>query len=171
MATTNSVTIAPESCCLKRFFIVNRRIIRITAAAGVVLAVALAVYYYGMKGVMPLDQVTLEHLQIENSRITLQLEKEQPENTYIVRAAISMREAIAALGYSPDKSLLYWMSSDFKAELHAGNPAVSIGLIRLTDSILATALGDDATEDDFSQIISHYSSDVALAANQRREPR
>ena len=135
--------------------------------AGVALAI-LAVKLVFTPIVMPLDNKTLEKFQETNSKIFAQLLEQSNGMSYAEMSAESFRLAIKAIGYHPDKTLLVWLSPEFHAKITAGDPKLVTDQLRLTDSLIKTALGDGSTDEEFARIMAQYSSEVRDAARLRR---
>lgn len=122
-------------------------------------------------GVLPLDNVSLEQFQEANSRITTQLSTEHQGVPYAVAASMAARRAIAELGHDPNQTLIYWLSPQFKADLAAGPPALIPSSQRTVDNLLSILLGDQASPDEFEQILTGLSPDVRRPAAERRARR
>jgi len=118
--------------------------------------------------IMPLDNETVAEVQEANSRHVQILREKNPDWTYHEVAALAMKRAISERGYDPDKSLQWWMSPDFRDNLYRDHPREALHWQRLADSLLAVALGDGATDEEFNRIIRQYSSALQATATARR---
>ena len=118
--------------------------------------------------VMPLDNKTLEKFQETNSKIFAQLLEQTNGMSYVEMSAESLRLAIKAVGYNPDKTLLVWLSPDFREKIIAGDPKLVTDQLRVTESLVKTALGDGSTDEEFARIMERYSPAVRDAARLRR---
>lgn len=135
--------------------------------AGAALAV-LAVKLLFTPTIMLLDEKTLEKFQEASSRNTSLMQSENTGLSHYEITAISFQKAVKEIGYHPEKTILYWLSSEFKSEVVAGDSAKVTDTLRLTDSLLGAALGDGSSEEEFGRIIGRYSPEVQSAARQRR---
>jgi hypothetical protein len=132
--------------------------------AALVLGGLAAVYFATRSaGVMPLDENTLAQFQEANSRANREFLANKPAMPYAVRSAVSVREAINELGYDPDRTLIHWMSAEFKSELNRTDPRGALDKIRLTESLLGTALGDGAGAGEQAEILGHWGREVVEA--------
>ena len=121
--------------------------------------------------IMPLDQETLSAFQEANSRATRQLSATDPVAFYAVAASLSARQAIAELGHDPDRTVQYWLSPQFAADVAAGDPAFAVSSQRTIANLLSVILGDQAGDEDFEQILAGLSPEVRELAIQRRTRR
>ncbi len=133
----------------------------------IVAAAAAATWFAFRPVVMPLDQQTLEAFQEANSREMARLQDRNDGRSFYEVTADGFRKAVRDTGYNPDKTLLYWMSDEFKAEV-AADPKRSVDLTRLTDSLLRSALGEGAPDDERARVLALHSAEVQAAAHARR---
>jgi len=117
---------------------------------------------------MPLDSQTLSAFQEANSRATHQLSADNPGAAYAVTASLSARQAIANRGHDPDRTVQYWLSPQFAADVAAGDPAFAVSNQRTIANLLSVILGDQAGNEDFEQILTGLSPEVRELAIQRR---
>lgn len=146
-------------------------VIRNRLAIGIGFLALIGVAFMCLRGsntIMPLDDATIEAFQEAQSKATQQLHESEKDMSPVVESAIAVRKAIKAVGHNPDKTLLYWISPEFRAEVAAGNPAEVSMKLRMTANLLSVALGDSASQEEFDTILSHSSQDLRIAAQKRR---
>jgi len=85
-----------------------------------------------------------------------------------VTASRAARKAIAELGYDPDRTLRYWLSPRFAADVQAGDPKLAVSTRRTVDNLLSVMLCDQASRAEFNLILTELSPDARLFAVERR---
>jgi hypothetical protein len=120
---------------------------------------------------LPLDGKSFEAFQKATSRITVRLAAENGELSYAVTASRALLEAITEVGHDADRTVQYWLSTQFAADLAAGNPNEAVSTRRTVDNLVSVLLGDQAGPEDFEQILAGLSPDVRALAIQRRARR
>lgn len=121
--------------------------------------------------VLPLEAQSLESLQLANGKAVDALWASHPGWSPHVVSAVALREALVSLGHDPEQTLMYWLSDDFQRAVAAGNPSEAVDRRRQADSLLAVALGDAGSDEDFAAILDSYSAVLRDAAVQRRARR
>lgn len=139
----------------------------VTLGLAALVLVAGAVWWLRPRGVMPLDARTLEAFQEANSRAMQKLQGKLDGRSFYEVTADGFRRAVADLGYDPDRTLLHWMSPEFRTEA-AADPARAMDLLRLTEAQLRLALADGAPADEFERTIRLHDAEVQAAARARR---
>lgn len=120
-------------------------------------------------GVLPLDNPSLARFQEMLSQVTTQFMAIVPDVPYPVRTARAAQETLLNLGYDPDRTVRYWLSPEFEADLaRESQPGRAVDARRTTDNLLSILLGDQGGTEEFEHIIADYSPEAQALARARR---
>lgn len=122
------------------------------------------------EGVLPLDVKTLGDFLEAMSRNTVKLEAEQNPLPYAVLSSKAAYSAIMEVGRDPERTLRYWLSPQFEADMAARGPTATSDR-RTVDSMLTILLGDRASEEEFAAILEHLPPTLSQDLTARRAMR
>jgi len=149
----------------------SRRRRSLLVVLGILVLVPAVVLVFRPSRMMPLDEKAFARFQQANSESTRTLLEQHPDMSSPVRSALAFRMAVKATGFHPGKSVLYWISDEFRRDIAAGDPAEAVMKTRRAGSLVSIALGDGANEDEFEEILEHVSPELREAAKRRRGKR
>jgi len=118
--------------------------------------------------VMPTDSRSIEALLVGLSAAEKRAMAEEDEQSPPVRAAAALRNVLAEQGYDPQRTLLYWMSDEFRVDAWERLGGASVSEVRAVENLLHIAFADGVDRESFESVIAKDLDEVRAAARERR---